>query len=265
MGDVYTNPPQSRNEAILRAIIDGIEYTDPPQSRIEDLLLELKEAIEQGGTGEDDMKKSVYDSDDSVASAGGIKMFVNQKIGTLPQRVGSLETTAGVLQGEVASIEDTLDTLGTAAKKNATNAVTAGSTDLVESGAVKTAIDTAVASAYKPAGSKTCAELTSALLVDANYGNVYNMSDSGTTTADFAEGAGHPIRQGDNVGIVKIDNVYKFDILSGFVDTSGFQTKTITGTVEGQNTVEGALSALSTNKQDALGLYIDDDGYICQD
>lgn len=215
-------------------------------------------------------------------------------------------------------------TLGTAAAKNATNAVTAGSTDLVESGAVKTAIDTAIASAYKPAGSKTCAELTSALLVVANYGNVYNMSDSGTTTADFVEGAGHPIRQGDNVGIVKVNNVYKFDILSGFVDTSGFQTKTISGTVEGQNTVEGALGALSANKQpknlstpitvdgtqettiegaisaintlaagnktaiadikdgqnissfadvesalankqDALGLYIDDDGYICQD
>ena len=215
-------------------------------------------------------------------------------------------------------------TLGTAAAKNATNAVTAGSTDLVESGAVKTAIDTAIASAYKPAGSKTCAELTSALLVVANYGNVYNMSDSGTTTADFVEGAGHPIRQGDNVGIVKVNNFYKFDILSGFVDTSGFQTKTISGTVEGENTVEGALGALSTNKQpktmstaitvdgtqettvegalsainilaagnktaitgikdgqnidsfadvesalankqDALGLYIDDDGYICQD
>lgn len=47
MGDIYTNPPQSRNEAILRATIDGTEYTDPPQSRIEDLLLELKEVIEE--------------------------------------------------------------------------------------------------------------------------------------------------------------------------------------------------------------------------
>ena len=51
MGDLYTNPPQSRNEAILRATIDGTEYTDPPQSRIEDLLIELKEAIEEGGGG----------------------------------------------------------------------------------------------------------------------------------------------------------------------------------------------------------------------
>lgn len=50
MGDIYTNPPQSRNEAILRATIDGTEYTDPPQSRIEDLLIELKETIESGGS-----------------------------------------------------------------------------------------------------------------------------------------------------------------------------------------------------------------------
>lgn len=139
MGDIYTNPPQSRNEAILRATIDGTEYTAPPQSRIEDLLLELKEAIEQGGTGEGDMKKSIYDSDNAVATAGGIKMFVNQKIGTLPQRVGSLETTAGVLEGEVASIEDTLDALGTASTKNSTSVVTQ-STDLVESGAVYDAL-----------------------------------------------------------------------------------------------------------------------------
>lgn len=50
MGDIYSNPPQSRNEAILRATIDGTEYTDPPQSRIEDLLIELKETIESGGS-----------------------------------------------------------------------------------------------------------------------------------------------------------------------------------------------------------------------
>lgn len=140
-------------------------------------------------------------------------------------------------------------TLGTAAAKNATNTVTAGSADLVESGAVKTAIDAAVSSAYKPAGPKTCAELVPALLVEANNGNVYNITDDGVTTEDFIEGAGKPIRTGDNVSVFKNGNVYKFDLLSGFIDTSGFQTKTITGTVEGQMTVEGALGALSTNKQ----------------
>lgn len=110
MGDIYTNPPQSRNEAILRATIDGTEYTAPPQSRIEDLLLELKQAIEEGGgTGEGDMKKAVYDADRAVQNAGGIAAYVGD---------------------EITDLE-----LGTASKKNSTSVVT-DSTDLVESGAV---------------------------------------------------------------------------------------------------------------------------------
>ena len=45
-GVQYTNPPQSRNEAILESMITGEPYTDPPQSRNEDLLLQIKEVIE---------------------------------------------------------------------------------------------------------------------------------------------------------------------------------------------------------------------------
>lgn len=89
--------------------------------------------------------------------------------------------------------------------------------------AVKEAIDTAVASAYHAAGPKRVAQLTSSLLVAANQGDVYNMIDSGTTTADFVEGPGCPIRAGDNVGICDVGGgVYKFDLLSGIVDLSGY-------------------------------------------
>lgn len=112
MGDIYTNPPQSRNEAILRATIDGTEYTAPPQSRIEDLLLELKKAIEQGG-GAGGMSKDTYDPDGAVATAGGIAAYVDDEITDLH--------------------------LGTASTKNSTSVVTESS-DLVESGAVKDAI-----------------------------------------------------------------------------------------------------------------------------
>lgn len=47
----YTDPPQSRNEAILKSILDETEYTKAPQSRMEDLLIQLKEYIEEGGDG----------------------------------------------------------------------------------------------------------------------------------------------------------------------------------------------------------------------
>lgn len=45
------NNPQSRDEEILIATIDGTEYNKLPQSRIEELLLELKAVIEEGGGG----------------------------------------------------------------------------------------------------------------------------------------------------------------------------------------------------------------------
>ena len=130
-------------------------------------------------------------------------------------------------------------TFGTAAAKNSTSAVTANSTDLVESGAVKTAIDAAMVSAYKAGGSKTCAELTSALLVAANEGYVYTMSDTGTTTSDFIEGAGKEIGVGADVGVIKRDGAYKFNLLPGIIDTSNFITKSATsGLVKNDGSID---------------------------
>lgn len=118
------------------------------------------------------------------------------------------------------------------------------------------AIAAAVSSTYKFAGSKTCAELVSSLLVAANKGNVYNMTDSGTTTSDFVEGAGHEINVGDNVGIAEVSaGVYKFDLLSGLIDLTGYQTKNLASAIEGQTTVEGALAALSANKANLSEVY----------
>lgn len=149
---------------------------------------------------------------------------------------------AGTATGELKkiAIDDAIYTIvdddavhtndvGTAAEKDFTTSISSQNTDLPTSGAVKDAIDAAISSAYKPSGSKTVAELVSSLLVAANMGNVYNMSDSGETTSDFVEGAGKTINTGDNVGIVNIGTdanpVYKFDLLSGFIDMSDYYDK----------------------------------------
>lgn len=145
-------------------------------------------------------------------------------------------------------------TLGTAAAKDSTNAVTANSTDLVESGAVKTAIDNALMNVYKPAGDITCAGLTSALLIAANLGNVYNTTDSGTTTNDFVGGAGKAINVGDNIVVVDVGTsenpTYKFDDLAGLVDFTAYQQKTMSSSVtigaETETTVEGAISEIAS-------------------
>ena len=95
--------------------------------------------------------------------------------------------------------------------------------------AVRSAIDSAVSSAYHAAGTKTVSQLTSTLLDPLYLGCVYNITDSGMTTADFVDGAGHPIVAGDNVGICDVGGgVYKFDLLSGFVDLSTYVQKSST-------------------------------------
>ena len=132
---------------------------------------------------------------------------------------------------------------GTAAAKNSTNSVTQSSTDLVESGAVHSAIAAAISSVYKPSGDKTCAELVAALLIANNVGNVYNITDSGTTTSDFIGGAGKTINIGDNVAIVDVgttsNHSYKFDLLSGFVDLSNYiQKSSTTGLVKNDGTID---------------------------
>ena len=139
--------------------------------------------------------------------------------------------------------------IGTAATKDFVDVVRQGNHDLVESNAVYNAINQALSSIYTPRGDIACADLTSSLLVDANVGNVYETSDSGTTTALFIQGAGHPIVAGDNVGIIKAgQNTVLFNLMGNAFDLHDYQKKDLESAIEGQATVEGALNALSTNK-----------------
>ena len=219
--------------------------------------------------GAGDMLKSVYDTDDdgkvdaaedadavkghTVASsgdAGNSDLVLGNDSRLSDSRTPTSHTHT---KSEITDFAHThtlseITDAGTAAAKNSTNAIASGSTDVAEAGAVKDAIDAAIVSAYHPGGAKTCAELTSALLVAANEGKVYNMSDTGTTTADFIEGAGVAIGVGADVAVIPASGGYKFNLLPGIVDTSGLQPKNLTSQVESQSTVEGALGALSTNK-----------------
>jgi len=116
-------------------------------------------------------------------------------------------------------------------------------------------LDTSV---YKPKGNITCAALVPALLIDDNLGNVYNVTDNGTTTSDFVEGAGKPIHVGDNVAIVDVgtggQSEYKFDLLAGMVDLTNYVQKSATpgllkndGTVDTKDYAEKVSGATNGN------------------
>lgn len=51
----------SRNEEILKSILEGKEYGEIPQSRIEALLIDLKGLIERGGASEAEIKEAIED------------------------------------------------------------------------------------------------------------------------------------------------------------------------------------------------------------
>lgn len=85
---------------------------------------------------------------------------------------------------------------------------------------VAAAIGAKVASAYKAGGSVTFASLPE--LTEANLGLVVNVTDKFTTTDSFLEGAGAKHPAGTNVVVAKSGEEYKYDVLAGFVDLSGF-------------------------------------------
>lgn len=85
---------------------------------------------------------------------------------------------------------------------------------------VQEAIDAQIGSTYEPKGSIAFADLPAASA--AEVGNVYDITDSFTTTADFKEGAGKTYPAGTNVVIIEDSGTYKYDALSGFVDLSNY-------------------------------------------
>lgn len=91
-------------------------------------------------------------------------------------------------------------------------------------GAAKTelqgAINTAVASVWKAKGSTAFASLPA--LTAARQGDVWNITDSFATTADFIEGAGKRYEGGTNVACVLSGSTKKWDVLAGLVDMSGY-------------------------------------------
>ena len=92
----------------------------------------------------------------------------------------------------------------------------------------KQEVDEIVSRVYKPAGSCAFNDLPETL-TSSILGYVYDVTDDFTTDARFAEGAGHDYPAGTNVVVIDVGTAqlpsYKFDVLPGFIDLSGYQLK----------------------------------------
>lgn len=112
-----------------------------------------------------------------------------------------------------------------------------------------------LSSTYKAAGSVDFASLPT--LEATIAGNVYNVTDAFTTTEDFVEGTGHSHPAGTNVVCIAVgsDSVeYKWDVLAGFVDLSGYATSSSVDDKIGAAKTEliGSGDATSTTIKDAV-------------
>jgi len=84
--------------------------------------------------------------------------------------------------------------------------------------AVESYIGSALSTVWKAGGSKDGSGLTPSLLVAANEGMVYNLTDDVTTTSDWVEGAGKTISAGTDVAVISVGTAaspsYKFNALA---------------------------------------------------
>ena len=120
-----------------------------------------------------------------------------------------------------------------------------------------TKINNVLSTVYRPAGNIASSGLLSSLLVKANLGKVYNLTDDATTTNDWVEGSGKTIPSGTDVGIVAVENggttTYKFNAFSTKIDLSGYKTVQ-TAVADGDATTSGnALTFVDSVTQSTNG------------
>lgn len=150
---------------------------------------------------------------DILIAAGSANGTISvNKVDVAIKGLAALAYKAKVSQSD---LDDALATVLTGKANAATTLAGYGIADAF----TKDEINAKISAVYKPAGSVAFASLP-ALSADV-LGNVYNVTDAFITTANFVEGAGSQYHKGTNVVVVKVGDVYKFDVLSGFVDLSG--------------------------------------------
>lgn len=147
-----------------------------------------------------------------IGDGGSLEWYTpdSSTVEGLQQTVGQLQTDVSELQGNVGTINDTLET-----KANASDVYTQTQTDAK--------IAAAISSTYKPSGSVEFASLPTPSA--DNLGNVYNVTDAFTAGPTFISSEqGQKYPADTNVAVVEVDGSYYFDALSGFVDLTGYLT-----------------------------------------
>lgn len=212
--------------------------------------------------------------------SGGNWLTIND-LSAVKTAIESLSTSTTANTSDISALQTALANLTTAVNDNSTaiatnsSAITAAQADITTNASAisadSSAIDTingsdtgssmrdvaedvvsTIPKSITPKGTIEFADLPS--LDDVEIGYMYNVSDAFTTTADFVSGAGVDMAANSNVYVINDGTedspVKKWDVFAtqGIADMSAYQTKEIAVETQGASTVEGALTALATDK-----------------
>lgn len=178
--------------------------------------------------------KTDSDSEYKVLSDNNLTDELKQKIldagdSSFDGQYTSLVGKPSIEGHELASGNNTAESLGLATPADITEATAdmatktwVGGQGFATTTNVNALISAAVSGAYKAKGSSAFASLPA--VSAATVGDVYNVTDAFTTTADFIEGAGVSYTAGTNIVCVDSDGAgtKKWDVLAGFVNLSGY-------------------------------------------
>ena len=187
------------------------------------LVKDVKDLKTTVGDSNSGLVKKVADLEKATGSGTGGLADLNTRLTTAEGEIDTLQTNVSALQNNKANKSDVYTKSETYSKDE---------------------INSKLSSAYKAQGSKTAAGLTSDLLVPANEGYVYNISDKLTITDSnkslFVEGIQDSYIEGTNVVVVNVGGAYKFDVIAGFVDLTTYaktaDQKVITDALSGRIT-----------------------------
>ena len=206
------------------AIAESNTYTD---AEVSEALAEAKSYTDTEVAEALAEAKSYADTSEADAVAAA-KTYTDEKAATTKSEAVSeaksytdnAKTAAnGYTDAQVSAAKTELTTaIGTV--KTEANAYTDSQVSAAKS-ELTTAINSKISTAYKVKGSTTFSNFPA--LSEAEEGNVYNVTDAFTSTANFVEGAGKKYPAGSNVVCVEVsEGVFKWDVLAGFIDTDVF-------------------------------------------
>lgn len=193
------------------------------------LVKDVKDLKTTVGDSNSGLVKKVADLEKTTGSGTGGLADLNTRLTTAEGEIDTLQTNVASLENNKANKSDVY-TKSEVYNKSETYS--------------QAEINSKLSSVYKAQGSKTASALTGSLLVPANEGYVYNISDALEITTSnsnlFVEGVKSSYPAGTNVVVVKVDGAYKFDVIAGFVDLTAYaktaDQKTITDALSGRIT-----------------------------